>query len=244
MPTAAWKGFIHSWHTLAIVLKWMCITVVGIPAAIATCLLIAAAALAFAAVGIAAVAGVCAGIFYALRWTLWLILRIPYWISEFRIHRAERRVFRLPVSQPRPMQMRRQPGGRAFQAHLGRPGPAAIQVPPRARIAPPVSTEGGAVPATELPGTIECQVCLEKKLPDEFPARQPTVTCDHPVQCCTSCLSQSIAAAFEGRIWDDIRCPICNLQLQHQDVAEFAPADIFERYTSSSPSHESTLTIC
>jgi len=229
MPTAAWKGFVHSWHTLAIVLKWMCITVVGIPVAIATCLLVAACALAFAGLVLAAVAAVCAGVFYAGRWTLWFFLRVPYWISELRIHRAERRVFRLPTSEPRPAQLQLHPRHRIIPAQQRRLGLIDIQVPEQAHIALPASTESAAAPATELPGTIECQVCLEKKLLDEFPTRQPTITCDHPVQCCTPCLSYSITAAFEGHIWNDIRCPICNIQLQHSDVAEFAPTDIFER---------------
>jgi IBR domain, a half RING-finger domain len=224
MPTAAWKGFIHSWHTLGIVLKWMCITVVGIPFAILTCIVVAAAVLAFAALCLAAAAGVCAGVFYLLKWTLWVLLRIPFWISEFRIHRAERRVFRLPTSQPRPM-LQVRPNHRH-----GRPVATIIPVPPRAHIAPPALRGDAAGPVADLPGMVECPVCLEKKLPDEFPARQPTDNCDHPTRCCTPCLSRHITMSFEGKMWDNIRCPLCNLQLQHKDVAEFATQDIFERY--------------
>ena len=237
MSTAAWNGFVHSWHTLGIVLKWMCITVVGIPFAIATCILVAAAALAVVLAVTAVASGVGYVIFWILKGILWLVLRIPYWISEFRIHRAERRVFRLPVSEPRPVQqMRVRPGRRGIivRANIGSNTIVAIPVPAQAHVAPPTSKEGAA-PATELPGAIECKVCLEQKLPDEFPSRNPTEVCDHPIQCCKPCLAQSITSALEGRIWDDIRCPICNIQLQHQDVAKFSSKDIFERYAVPTP---------
>jgi len=236
MTTAAWKGFIHSWHTLGIVLKWMCITVVGIPFAIATCILVAAAVLAFALACLAVAAGACAGVFYMLKGALWVLLRIPFWISEFRIHRAERRVFVLPVSQPRPIQqIRLRPGVRVpiFPRRPIVPAPPGTivhpQIPPPAHVAQEASTGGASGPATALPGTMECQVCLEHKLLDEFPQRNPTETCSHAVACCITCLSQTITAAFEGRMWYDIRCPICNNELKHEDVAEFATQDIFQK---------------
>lgn len=241
MPTAAWKGFIHSWHTLGIVLKWMCITVVGIPVAIATCIVVAAAALAFVFAVIAVAAGACAGVFYIFKGLLWFILRVPYWISEFRIHQAERRVFRLPVSQPRPPMLqippRPRPGRRTPlfpPGDYGAPTPTGsiIGQPPPVHLVPAAAELGKAAPATELPGMIECQICLEKKLPDEFPSQQPTENCDHAVSCCKICLAQAIESAFQGRIWDDIRCPICNLQFQHQDVANHAPIEVFEKYFS------------
>jgi hypothetical protein len=243
MTTAAWKGFIHSWHTLGIVLKWMCITVVGIPVAIATCILVAAAVLAFALACLAVAAGACAGVFFILKGALWTILRIPFWISEFRIHRAERRLFVLPVWQPQPQPMqhiRRHHGGRIplFPRRpvlLAPPGTIVQpQVPPPVHVAPASKFEG-AGPATALPGTIECQVCLEHKLLEEFPDRNPTESCSHSVACCKACLTQSITAAFEGRMWDDIRCPICNNQLEHGDVAKFATPDIFERQANPCP---------
>jgi len=241
MPTEAWKGFIHSWHALGIVLKWMCITVVGIPVAIATCIVVAAAVLAFALAVLAVAAGVGAGIFYTLRGALWVLLRIPFWISEFKIHHAERRVFRLPISQPRPMQQFPPRDGwrggifpRYPPRHLA---PAATIVqPPPAHLPPATPDESAAAPARDLPGAIECHICLEKKLPDQFPPRLPTEKCDHPVVCCRLCLTRTIETAFQGRIWDDIRCPLCNVQFQHQDVAQHASSEIFEKYAILEPS--------
>jgi hypothetical protein len=190
------------------------------------------AVLAFAALVLLTAAAICAGVFFTFKGMFDLAIRIPYWAREFRILRAERKLFRLPVSEAREVHVRRWPGARRFRRPLGSSITpiAQPQLPLRAHIAPPTSKESPATPATELPGMLECQVCLEKKLPDEFPTKQPTEACNHPVDCCIPCLSQSITVAFEGRIWDDIRCPTCNIQLQHHDVAEFAPRDIFKRY--------------
>jgi hypothetical protein len=104
------------------------------------------------------------------------------------------------------------------------------QEPPRLHIAAQFTTVDPAGPVGDLPGMVECQVCMEEKLPSMFPARAPTDDCDHArSDCCSTCLAQAIITAFEGNMWDDIRCPMCNIQLQHKDVAEFAPPDIFAR---------------
>ena len=101
MPTAAWAGFLHSWHTLGIVLKWMCITVVGIPVAFATCLVVFAACLAFAALCLVAAGAGLYLVFLILK-ALWMLCtRIPYWVNEFRIHHAEKRLFKLPITEKR-----------------------------------------------------------------------------------------------------------------------------------------------
>lgn len=71
MTTHAWKQFIHSWHTLGVVLKWMCMVVIGIPFAIATCLLVAAAALIFFALCFLAAFAACALVYYILK-GLWV----------------------------------------------------------------------------------------------------------------------------------------------------------------------------
>lgn len=83
---------------------------------------------------------------------------------------------------------------------------------------------------TGLTGGLECKVCFDEKLRNDFPFRRVTKKCNHePTDCCNSCLTQAIRTAFEGNMWDDIRCPICNEQLEFQDMAELAPPNIFER---------------
>jgi hypothetical protein len=242
MPTAAWTGFVHSWHTLGIVLKWMCITVVGIPFAIATCILVGLCAIAFAVLCLLAVfaAGV---IVYVILKSIWCLLtRWPYWISSFRIWRAERALLRglpPPVTSARDFPMAQWTGPKPgtqnpLQAipagYLGKIG--LPQIPPQLHIAAQFASTEPAGPVADLPGMMECQVCLEEKLPSMFPRRAPTDGCSHGRgDCCSTCLSQAIVTAFEGNMWDDIRCPMCNIQLEHKDVAEFAPLDIFERYS-------------
>lgn len=82
----------------------------------------------------------------------------------------------------------------------------------------------------EIPGGLECQICFDVKPEEEFPSRRMTEKCKHDAtDCCSECLNHSISTAFEGNMWDDIRCPICNEQLQFQDMAELAPPTVFER---------------
>ena len=244
MPTPQWTGFIHSWHTLAIVLKWMCITVVGIPFAIATCVVVAAAVLAFAALVLGAAAGACALVFFFFKGIYCTIFRALVWIANAKRRRAERQLL-LPLARapavPVQMQMHMWARGIAGTQKPVQvvpagymPAPGELQAPPQAHVAPlSESSDSPAGPATALPGTIECQVCLEKKWRADFPARNPTDDCEHDTtDCCNMCLSQAITTAFESNVWDDIRCPTCNLQLLHKDVKEFATPEIFERYVS------------
>jgi hypothetical protein len=236
MPTAAWVGFVHSWHTLAIVLKWMCISVVGIPFAAATCLLIALCAIAFGLLVLffAFLGCILVYLIFKIIWSL--LTRWPYWISQYRIHRAEERLLAglpLPVTDSRDFptqQWTKKPGTQRplqgvptgyvgtglFQAPRcsveavppGYIGPDDLpQAPPRLYIAEQFTSKAPAGPATDLPRIIECQVCMEEKLPSMFPSKTPTDNCDHAaIDCCIMCLNQTIVIAFEGNMWDDIRC--------------------------------------
>lgn len=241
MATAQWTGFIHSWHTLGVVLKWMCRSVVGIPFAILTCLLVALAAFVFFGLLLLAAFLSCVLVYYVFVGIYQVIARaIEFVTSSDQIQRE------LPVVEPcqppfptPPMQELRtgiftirtvsQAADRSqiFPNPFNTRGP---RTPPQAHLGS-LGFKSSPRPATNLPGTIfDCQVCLEGKNRSQFPIRQITDGCDHqPTDCCSACLSQSITSAFEGNMWDDIRCPICNVHLCHRDVAEFAAKEIFER---------------
>jgi hypothetical protein len=222
----------------------MCVTVIGIPFAIATCVVVAAAVLAFVALVLLAAVGSCALVVFILKATYYTVVRAPIWMANAKRRRAERELL-LPMTDvhtlavPGQLQMRIWARGiagtqRPVQVVPERdmPPTGELQAPPQAYVAAPTDP---ARPATSLPGSIECQVCLEKKWRADFPARNPTDNCDHdPTDCCNICLSQTITTEFESNIWDDIRCPTCNLQLLHKDVREFAAPEIFERYVPQS----------
>jgi hypothetical protein len=76
---------------------------------------------------------------------------------------------------------------------------------------------------------MECQICLENRPLADFPTGPITRKCGHENECCNTCLSQSIATSFEGNMWDDIRCPVCNEDLEFQDISTHAPRHVFER---------------
>jgi len=246
MATAQWTGFIHSWHTLGIVLKWMCKTVVGIPLAIITCLLVALAALIFFGLVLLGAFFGCVLVFYLLAGIYKAVIRfIDFVVNSARIQEG------LPTLEPRipiptlPMQELRRG---IFRPRVTPPPEAQPQatpnpwatwgqprVPPQAYLGSQNSRSHRA-PSSSLPGSaFECQVCLEEKDRSQFPVSQITDGCEHePTDCCSVCLSDSITAAFGGNMWDDIRCPICNLQLCHRDVAKFAAKELFERYDALS----------
>lgn len=113
------------------------------------------------------------------------------------------------------------------RAHSHTRGPTPSRADSRQNSSPPNSRSG-------LPGGLECQICFDVKSREEFPSRRMTKKCKHdPTDCCNDCLNRAISTASEGNMWDDIRCPICNEQLQFQDMAELAPRDVFERYKFS-----------
>ncbi|CZR67604.1 uncharacterized protein PAC_17503 [Phialocephala subalpina] len=250
--TAAWHGFIHSWHTLGIILKWMCITVVGIPFAAITCVVIGLCAILFAALCIAAFIFAIMVVIYILEAIWMLCTRPPTWVREWRMARAERELMRLPIVDTRaPVEQRvvqSVPRGYFVSTQPSTP----LLPPPRAhqplqamiQVTPPLEAHmiGQAIsvdvaaPAPidsleSLPRIIECQICMEEKLEEHFPSRCPTDRCTHEAtDCCRTCLAQNITSGFESNVWNDIRCPIDNIRLEHKDVAEFAAPEIFSRY--------------
>jgi hypothetical protein len=242
MATAQWTGFIHSWHTLGIVLKWMWISIIGIPFAILTCLLIGLAALVFFGLILLAAFLSCLLVFYVFVSIYYVAVQfINFVVNSKRLRKG------LPLVEPRrpaiptlPIQELRMRffRTRTAQQPILQPLQTApdyfnlrrIQAPPQAHLGPNVSASRPVL-ASRISGLgFECQVCMEEKDRSQFPIRSITDDCNHEqTDCCSVCLSESIAAAFHGNLWDNIRCPICNVQLCHRDVAEFATREIFER---------------
>lgn len=76
---------------------------------------------------------------------------------------------------------------------------------------------------------ISCLVCFETLGQEDFPRRQITASCDHNVDICSGCLSQSITVQLREKSWKQIDCPICHARLGFDDVKEFANGETFER---------------
>ena len=77
----------------------------------------------------------------------------------------------------------------------------------------------------------ECLICYDSFDTVKTPMRQPTSTCEHEVNICTSCLSASISSQLETKLWTRISCPAsaCDKLLGYDDVQEFAEPRIFAR---------------
>ncbi|KAJ4374123.1 hypothetical protein N0V83_002864 [Neocucurbitaria cava] len=78
--------------------------------------------------------------------------------------------------------------------------------------------------------TKECIICTDTRSLHRFPNRPPTTQCTHEVDTCRRCLRKWIQSEFTTKIWNEINCPICSKRLQHSDMREFAPRDVFRRY--------------
>lgn len=135
-------------------------TIVGIPLAFATCVLIALAALLFNLLCIGAAAATCALVYYILKGTWWTIRRIPYWVDDLKILRAKRKLMNLPLAHAHGSQMEQWNGkARCIQRSVEMvpqgymPGPGELQSPPRVQMSS-VEKKVLAGPATKLPEMI------------------------------------------------------------------------------------------
>jgi hypothetical protein len=80
--------------------------------------------------------------------------------------------------------------------------------------------------------TKECNVCTETRPLFQFPERTPTEDCQHGIETCTHCLRTWIESDFKSKMWNEVNCPTCRARLQHNDVMDFAPRNVFVRYVS------------
>jgi hypothetical protein len=91
--------------------------------------------------------------------------------------------------------------------------------------------------------TWACTICWENKDPSEFPTHPPTAACFHTTaECCSGCLTDSIAISAKTRYWNDIRCPTCDEHIEYEGMKEFAPKDVFLEYVFLGSFKSSTLT--
>lgn len=80
------------------------------------------------------------------------------------------------------------------------------------------------------PTTKECLICTDTRSLHHFPDRPPTESCLHDTSVCRRCLRTWIQSESSIKIWNEINCPICAARMQHPDIREFAPKEVFHRY--------------
>lgn len=93
---------------------------------------------------------------------------------------------------------------------------------------------GIRVSVKTLAPTQECLICVESRPVSRFPSRPPTLQCSHPPHVCRPCLRKWIHSEFKSRVWDQLNCPECSSKMQHDDVKEFAPFEVFRKYDALS----------
>ena len=71
-----------------------------------------------------------------------------------------------------------------------------------------------------------CTVCFEDIRPESVLDGKITSKCDHEMNICSACLSQSIATQYTSKMWNQIDRPICRKRLEFSDVDRFADLQI------------------
>lgn len=74
-----------------------------------------------------------------------------------------------------------------------------------------------------------CAVCFESLTEARCPRRNITKECTHEPAICLACLKESLAAQEEDKTWNEMECPLCSGRLEHQDMKDFAPKNVFQR---------------
>ncbi|KAF2270912.1 hypothetical protein CC78DRAFT_5996 [Lojkania enalia] len=98
------------------------------------------------------------------------------------------------------------------------------------RSKPKASIHVEAIELTNAPSKKDCIVCTNSRSLRHFPKRPPTAGCTHEINTCKSCLRSWIQSEFESKMFDQIGCPECAIQMQYEDIQEFAPSQVFRRY--------------
>lgn len=89
-------------------------------------------------------------------------------------------------------------------------------------------------PATRPNPTRQCPICATTRSVTRFPTHSPTSACKHDASVCRRCLRRWLAAQFETKAWNELKCPMCPSVLLYSDVREFASTDMFKRCVSIS----------
>ncbi|KAF2210610.1 hypothetical protein CERZMDRAFT_99227 [Cercospora zeae-maydis SCOH1-5] len=75
-----------------------------------------------------------------------------------------------------------------------------------------------------------CVCCGDDKPPLEFPARSTTLSCDHDNKTCIDCMRSWLAAEFETKGTEEIKCPECPCKLEYDDILAHSAQETFTSY--------------
>lgn len=77
---------------------------------------------------------------------------------------------------------------------------------------------------------IDCTVCLESLLKNEFPKHKITTRCE--ASTCSSCLTEAVESQISQKPWNQIECPECPELVPFEAVKEIVSEEAFERYAN------------
>ncbi|PMD43841.1 hypothetical protein L207DRAFT_266620 [Hyaloscypha variabilis F] len=75
-----------------------------------------------------------------------------------------------------------------------------------------------------------CIICTEDFTGDVWPPALISMHCLHPPSVCCVCLEKYIKNELDSKIWNQIKCPECPIQLVYEDIKRLADEETFSRY--------------
>ncbi|GIZ37487.1 hypothetical protein CKM354_000093200 [Cercospora kikuchii] len=75
-----------------------------------------------------------------------------------------------------------------------------------------------------------CVCCGDDKPPAEFPSRPTTLSCEHENHTCVECMHSWLAAEFETKGTEDLKCPECPCKLDYDDILAHSTPETFDSY--------------
>lgn len=78
-------------------------------------------------------------------------------------------------------------------------------------------------------GQATCSVCSYQLTAGNRPDGKLTTNCNHCNDICLICVARSLQSQVDSKMWNQLSCPVCDVQLDHGDVRKYATADVFAR---------------
>jgi hypothetical protein len=78
--------------------------------------------------------------------------------------------------------------------------------------------------------TRDCAICTDELFVLDFPVRNATSTCNHPVRSCKGCLNSWLTSELADKGHESLTCPECSKELSYEDVRRALPRETFAMY--------------
>lgn len=90
-------------------------------------------------------------------------------------------------------------------------------------------TASGSGSQTMVMNTIECPICCEDLIPEDFPETNPTSKCEHNEKVCFSCIRLAIEETVNDGAIHRLYCPLCAERLSYDNVLTYSSQEAWKK---------------